>query len=41
MRLFVDQPLEDELEGELHLPATLFVDVARKVAGIVDVAIWS
>src|ERR1043165_776741 len=31
--------LEDELEGELHLPAPLFVYVASEIARVVDVAI--
>src|SRR5215203_863174 len=31
--------LEEELEGELHLPAPLLVDVASKISGVVYVSI--
>src|SRR5687768_5564299 len=42
----LDQPttsgrtLEDEFEGELHLPAPLLINVAGKIASVVDVTIW-
>ncbi len=32
--------LEDELEGELHLPAPLLAGVASKIVLVIEVAIW-
>ena len=32
--------LEDELEGELHLPAPLLTYIARKITRVVKVSIW-
>src|SRR5215204_2975125 len=37
--LWLSETLEDELEGELHLPAPLLVYIACKLARVVDVSI--
>jgi hypothetical protein len=36
----IQSRLENELEGELHLPPALFANVASKITGVVDVTIW-
>ena len=37
----MEKQLEDQLQGEFHLSASLFANVSSKVARVVDVSVWS